>query len=127
MKSLDVRRLRYGEVGEEPVALDARLALEKFDLVEQVTVHEHVARARGQVELVVAQVQCLPDAIPEEVVAHHDTGALLFRIGAKAAIEIADARGLDAQRRARTGDEFAPAPPLATHQQSAPPLRDGLD
>src|SRR5690348_16760582 len=108
MKRLDVRRLRYGEVGEEAVALHARVALEKVELAEQVTIHEDVARAGRQVEIVVAELERLRDAVAEELVAHHDPRALLFRIGAEAAIEIADARRLDAQRRARTRNELAP-------------------
>src|SRR5262249_43244536 len=122
MNGLDVRRLRYGEVGEEPVGLDAVLAFEKSELVEQVTVHEHVARAGGQVEVVVAQVQRLRDAVAEEIVVHDDARALLLRIGAEAAIEIAEARGFDAQRRARAGNELAPRPAIETHQEGIAPV-----
>src|SRR5262245_44351666 len=127
MQSLDVRRLRYGEVAEERIALDALLALEKFELLEQVTVHEHVARAGGEVEFVVAEVQRLQDAVAEEIVVHDDARALLFRIGAEAAVEIADARSLDVQRGARTGNELAPGPAIAAHQQRVAPIAHRFD
>src|SRR5215475_10226120 len=127
MQSLDVRSLRYREIGVEGVAVDTLVPLEKFELVEQVTIHEDVARARGQVELVVPQLKRLQDTAAEEIIAHYDARTLFFGIGAEATLEIADARGLDAQRRARTWNELAPGAAVDTHHHRVAHIADRLD
>jgi hypothetical protein len=99
----------YGEIGEEGVVIDTLFPVEKFELVEQVTIHEDVARARGQVELVVPELERLRDTVPEEIIAHHEERTF-FRIAAEATIEIADARGLDAQSRDMCGPGMNRAP-----------------
>ena len=57
----------------------------------------------------VPQLHGLIDAGREEGIAHHDPGALLLRIRAEAALEVADAGGLDGEAVAPFRYEFAAA------------------
>src|SRR5438067_1358694 len=96
-EALDVLMPGNGEIGMKSVAANARVLLEPGELVQKLAIHEHVAGARRQVESVVSHLQRLRYAIPEKCFVHDDFRAQLFRIGAEAAVQVADAGCLDAQ------------------------------
>ena len=81
------------EIGVEAVAADAAARLSrKLELVEELPVHEHVAGAGRQVELVVAHADRLRDAGLEELVRHRQLGRLLLRRRRKNSVPCHSAR-----------------------------------
>src|SRR5262249_41811269 len=95
-----IARVEDGEIRIEAIAGDFSPALEKAELVEDVAIHEHVAGAGRELEVPVAERDCLLDTGLEQRVRHRDLGALLLAIGAEPAIQVAEAGGLDMENAA---------------------------
>lgn len=103
---VDVLLPGHGEVSVKRIALHLRVLIQPSKLGQDIPVREHVAGAWRQIERLVPKLQCLPDAVMEEIVAHHHLGTQFFRVRTEVAIEVADAGCFDMQEVTLGGNEF---------------------